>query len=585
VVVRDTASGRVIGKPLQFPALVTSTTFDGTGRALLVAWSLETTAGLSMVDVQQGRELFAPLTSDPLHTSPRLGAGGQWIVALTSTGTRVWSARDGSLRAIASDDQALDSVLDPTGRFVAITSAQGLVHVRTLPDLLPVGRNIDHWLHAFDMRFSDDGSSLLTASWDGTARVHAIQVEGASGGAGAGSSASTRSESAVAPLRRGPAEAHGDAVMAFAVGPGETALLTGDVSGAVREWNLADRALRREWTLGSRVNAIATGASTGGGATPVRAAVAVEDGRVVLLEASGGATPLEPRFGAAVRDVAFAPDGSALVAVGDDGAARVWNWPARTRRCDYGGHRDSVQHIALAQGTMDVATSGFDGTVQIWSLRDCSMRQTPVRTATQTFMAAFGPDGRTLGAALAGGYGTLIDLRAGRPIIDRVADRNGMKVVRFSPDGLLVLFAGMSGLAEIFETRSGVRTGRRLEHDVSIWDAAFSPDSAFVLTGSFDRTARLWDARAGTLAAPLVRLPGQALGTGFSAGGGYAVITTVTGAVLVWRVAPTRDDVTALRRRVEVDTGLTIEDTGAIRPLSGPEWLARRTGLQWQVSR
>src|SRR5262249_7071827 len=77
---------------------------------------------------------------------------------------------------------------------------------------------------------------------------------------------------------------------------------------------------------------------------------------------------------AAIRSVAFAPDGDTLASSGADNTVILWDLPGRAHPRQLGqpltGHTNSVNSVAFAPDGHTLATSGDDGTVILWDTTD-----------------------------------------------------------------------------------------------------------------------------------------------------------------------------------------------------------------------
>jgi WD40 repeat protein len=97
--------------------------------------------------------------------------------------------------------------------------------------------------------------------------------------------------------------------------------------------------------------------------------------------------------GAAIRALAFAPDGRRLAWALDDGSARVLDL-RRGEQVALVGHRDLVRAVAFAPDGDRLATAGEDGTVRLWDAATGEGRA--LARPGWVGSVAFSPDGRTL---------------------------------------------------------------------------------------------------------------------------------------------------------------------------------------------
>ena len=185
-----------------------------------------------------------------------------------------------------------------------------------------------------------------------------------------------------------PLPGYRDSVNSVAYRPDGRVLVSGDDSGAVRLWDMADP--NRPVQLGSDL-----------AADPkwVRAVVFSPDGRVLATSGGEGtiklwdiADPAKPvplggplgGHSDSVEDLAFSPDGRLLVSGSQDETVRLWDVsiPATARGLGDAlvGHGDIVRTVALSPDGRVLASGGEDGSLRLWDLQD-PVR--PIRSANR----------------------------------------------------------------------------------------------------------------------------------------------------------------------------------------------------------
>jgi WD40 repeat protein len=326
--------------------------------------------------------------------------------------------------------------------------------------------------------YSPDGSKVVTASEDGTARVFRVR-DGSllaslrHGGSVTDATFSSDGRWIVTSSRDKTARLwtasgrpirtfrHDGAVLDVALSPDSKTLVT-----------LADDATLHVWSL------------TGGGRSFVfddvpgnrlalsrdgnRAAVVGADRYARVYSLAGESLLGELPHDGLVRSAAFGPSSDLLATGSADKLARVWALAKLRLAYLLRGHQGQVVDVAVSPQGQFVATASLDGTGAIWNIATVPAR---------------------LAATLSG-------------------HSNFVNDVDFSPDGLYVVTSSRDGTARVWKTKGGTPQAVLAGHKGSVQAASFDPTGSKVLTYSGDGTARIWDAGTTPELRPLGRQPG-----------------------------------------------------------------------------
>ena len=167
---------------------------------------------------------------------------------------------------------------------------------------------------------------------------------------------------------------------------------------------------------------------------------------------------------------------------------------------------EALTGVAISPALDRILTTGFDGSVRLWSLGGERLGVVHDGEA-RTWGPSFSPDG----AAIAFGEdrGEIRIVRDGEPtvLIETGCDR--IPMTAFSRDGTRLLCATIGAGALLCDTVTGEIIHRFGEADAMVRSVAWSVDGTMCISGGDDRIIRFWDARTGRLVRMAQGLPWQ----------------------------------------------------------------------------
>jgi WD40 repeat protein len=200
--------------------------------------------------------------------------------------------------------------------------------------------------------------------------------------------------------------------------------------------------------------------------------------------------------------MAFSPDGKTLAVGGgldreaeSSSEVQLWEVASRRLRGRLRGHTRKVRALAFAPDGTALATVGDDGTVRVWDLHRAKERIILRDPAGGFSGVAFAPNGKIL-ATDSEAYGTVRfwDAATGRER-GRLPAGSGTPVAFIAGGKRLVTVARYT--MQVWD----VALKKRLFALAKAWDlwVAVSPDGGLLAAGSQSESASLWEAATGKL--------------------------------------------------------------------------------------
>jgi WD40 repeat protein/serine/threonine protein kinase len=207
-----------------------------------------------------------------------------------------------------------------------------------------------------------------------------------------------------------------------------------------------------------------------------------------------------------LESAVFSPDGQRIVTSSDDKTARVWDASNGRQMMVLSGHAEQVIYATFSPDGSHIATAADDNTARIWSARQDGDDLQLAGHSQLLAGADFSPDGSLVGTGSADKTARIWDAATGRQLAVLNGHEDLVLSAEFSPDGKRVVTASNDNTARIWDVASGHELLALRGHTQPVEGAAFSPDGSRIVTCSFDKTARFWDAATG---APVSELKGH----------------------------------------------------------------------------
>ncbi len=344
---------------------------------------------------------------------------------------------------------------------------------------------------------------------------------------------------------------------AVAFSPDGQWLATGDASGEIRLWQVADG--RQLMTCKGHSGWVRSVAFSPDGSI---LASASSDQTIRLWAVASGQCLTELRQHSSwVRSVAFSPDGTTLASGSGDNTINLWDVDTGECLRTLSGHSNWVWSVAFSPDGQYLASGSEDKTLKLWDINTGECWQTLEGHTLWVRSVAFSPDGATLasgggdntvklwdretgdcvqtlaghshrvrsvmfspqGGMLASGSGDytvkLWDITTGQCLRTLYGHSNRLEAVAFSPDGVMLASVGEDRTMRLWDTSTGQCLRTLQGYATWVQSVAFSPDGATLASGSEDHQVRLWDVETGECSTALKGHQGWVCSVAFSPDG------------------------------------------------------------------
>jgi WD40 repeat protein/serine/threonine protein kinase len=426
-----------------------------------------------------------------------------------------WQEQFRAPDAILSHQGSILTVaFSPDGTKVLTASNDSTARLWDVATASPVGPPLQHKGSVAAAMFSPDGRRLITASADKTAQLwdaatgtplcgplqhqgYVFSVDFSPDGqqvvtGGFDKTARLWDASSGAPL--GTPMLHEKEVNVVRFSPNGKSLLTA-CDGVVQLWDAATQA-----PIGVPMQHH--------GLVMSMVALFSPDGKTVLTSSfgnvarlwdatSGQPTGQEFQHQGPVSCAIFSPDGKQVLTGSYDRTARLWDATTGEPVGAVMQHQGYVRAVAFCPDGMHVVTGSYDKTARVWDARTGEPEGTAMQHQGLLRSVAISPNGKHLISGSDDGAARLWQTLPDRGTSRTLQHKGGVSSIVFNPDGKTILTGSVDKTAQLWDVSTGNAIGAPLEHHGFVYSVAFSPDGQMVLTGSADGHVQLWDAASG----------------------------------------------------------------------------------------
>jgi WD40 repeat protein len=419
-----------------------------------------------------------------------------------------------------------------------------------------------HENHLTSAAYSPDGSRVVTASWDNTARIwdpvtateivafrgHYTTVNSAvfcpkgSRVVTASNDNTARIWDATSAKEIAILRGHNKYVNTAAFSPDASRVVTASHDRTARIWDVATA--EQIAVLHGHEDHVTCAAFSPDGSRIVTAA---KDSTVRIWDAATyREITILRQSEKYLTSAAFSPDGTMIVAASWDRTARIWDVEKAVEVAVLRGHENYLTSATFSPDGSMIVTAAMDATARIWAVKDAAEILVLRGHEDQLASATFSPDGSRIVTASRDKTSRIWDI----PNVDESTVLHGHKssvtCAAFSPDGSRVVTAARDHTARIWDVASVKEIAILQGHQDCLTSAAFNPDGSRVVTSSWDQTARIWEVATVREIAVLRGHEGWVISATFSPDGFRIVTASADETARIWDVV-TGSEVAVLR--------------------------------------
>ena len=258
----------------------------------------------------------------------------------------------------------------------------------------------------------------------------------------------------------------------------------------------------------------------------------------MVWNAKSGAEILTLPGGGKRGSMWVSPDGTRIVTIGAHAhTAKVWDAKTGAELFTLKGHAAKVTSASFSTDGLQVVTASWDNTAKVWNAKTGAEVFTLKGHTNGVMSAEFSPDGLRIVTTdvrinpLVRGdlVAKVWDVKTGKEVATLTSGGLRFIYASFSPDGSQIVTTSDKGhKAQVWDAKTGLRLFTLTGYSDNIWSVSFSPDGSRIVSTGDEKVARVWDARTPSAVPTLTAQNGSVPLTSLFSPEGTRVITILS---------------------------------------------------------
>lgn len=283
------------------------------------------------------------------------------------------------------------------------------------------------------------------------------------------------------------------AILSVAFSPDGKFLVTGDMNGEIRLYQVAD------WKQLFTYKAHADWVTSIAFSPDSRIFASCSDDQTIKLwnVTTGECLKILRGHEKGIWSIAFNSNGQALVSGGDDKTIKMWD--VSTGQClkTLQGHNNMVRAVIFSPDDQMLVSGSADKTLKLWDVCTGQCFRTLQGHDEAIWSASLSPDGRTLASASSDQTVRLWDVDTGQCLMTLQGHSGWLWSVAFNPNGHSIASGSWDQTVKLWDVSTGQCLKTLQGHNNLVRAVVFNPDGQILASGSDDQSLRLWDVATG----------------------------------------------------------------------------------------